>query len=59
MWSNLKHFIIMNRELVEDAVSQALSLLHDEVQCVIDDDLKKEYEDVIELLEKAISSIRE
>lgn len=44
----------MDKELVTTALNEAYSLICSECDSVCDDDLKEEYDRVINLLEKAI-----
>jgi hypothetical protein len=47
----------MKKEILEDALISALTLLNNEVESVIIDDLKEEYLNVIEKVENAIKEL--
>lgn len=49
----------MKKEILEDALSSALSLLNNEIESVEIDDLKNDYLTVIEKIELAIKEINE
>lgn len=45
-------------EIVENALSEALYLISDEIQCVMDEELQETYQRVIEQLEEALDVMK-
>ena len=45
-------------EIVENALSEALYLISDEIQCVMDEELLETYQRVIEQLEEALDVMK-
>jgi hypothetical protein len=48
----------MNKELINDALSNALNLLNNEVECVIESELSDEYLRVIQKIEIALDELK-
>lgn len=47
----------MNKEIVENALNNALYLISEEYQALMDEDLKEDYESVIEDINNALKEL--
>lgn len=60
-WSDINVFIIfasiMNGNKIYDALMSAYSLINDEYDTVCDEDLKEEYDNVLNLLKEAMDEL--